>query len=473
MRAARQGSAPEPFALPRPELLLNAFEMNTVGHLAHGLWRHPRDRSRHYQDIDHWQQLAQTLEAHLFDGLFLADVTGVYDVYGGNADAALRHAIQLPVNDPLPLVPAMAAVTRHLGFGVTVNIGHEQPHLFARRMSTLDHLSRGRLGWNIVTGFLDSAARAAGQAAQTSHDERYARADDFMDAAYKLWESSWDDDAVRADAHSGLYTDPARVRRVRHEGPWYRVDGIHLSAPSPQRTPVLYQAGASARGTAFAVKHAECIFLPNHGLAATAALTRRLRGQLAEAGRAPDSARLLTSIEVIVAPTDAEARDKAEDYQRYAQPEAALAQFSAATGIDFSRHAPDEPIRAGRGEGIRSAHDAVTAADDRGAWTVRRLLEGMRLGGRFDPIVGSPSHVADALLRFADEAGVDGFNLVRTVTPECFEDFGRLVVPELQSRGRFKRSYAEGTLREKLFGPGQARLPESHAGAAWRPSRSL
>jgi len=459
--------------LSRPELLLNAFEMNTVGHLAHGLWRHPRDRSRDYHDLAHWQSLARTLEAGLFDGLFLADVAGVYDVYGGNADAALRHAIQLPVDDPLPLVPAMAAVTEHLGFGITVNIAHEQPHLFARRISTLDHLSRGRIGWNIVTGFLDSAARAAGQAAQTGHDERYARADDFMDAVYKLWEASWDDDAVRADAHSGLYTDPSRVRRVHHEGPWYRVDGIHLSAPSPQRTPVLYQAGASDRGAAFSVRHAECIFLPNHGLAATAALTKRLRERLAQAGRPPSSVRFLTSIEVIVADTDAEARDKAADYMHYAQPEAALAQFAAATGIDFSRYGPDEPIRAGRGDGIRSAHDAVAAGDAHGAWTVRRLLEGMRFGGRFEPIVGSPPRVADALLRFADEAGIDGFNLVRTVTPECFKDFARLVVPELQSRGRFKQRYAEGTLREKLFGAGRSRLPASHAGAAWRPSHSV
>lgn len=450
------------------ELILNAFEMNTVGHLAHGLWRHPRDQSPRHGDIHYWQQLARTLEASLFDGLFLADVTGVYDVYGGSADAALRHAIQLPVHDPLPLVPAMAAVTQHLGFGVTVNLSQELPHLFARRLSTLDHLSGGRLGWNIVTGFLDSAARAAGAPAQTSHDDRYARAEDFMEAAYKLWEASWDDDAVRADAASGLYTDPARVRRIRHDGPWYRVDALHLTEPSPQRTPVLYQAGASSRGTVFAARHAECIFLPNQGVQATAALVRSLREQLAQAGRAPDAARILTSIEVIVAPTEGEARDKAEDYALHAQPEAALAQFAAATGIDFSRYGPDEPIRSGRGEGIRSAHDAIASGTDAGAWTVRRLLDGMRLGGRFTPIVGSPSQVADALLEWADDAGVDGFNLVRTVTPECFEDFGRLVVPELQSRGRFKRAYAPGTLREKLFGAGHARLSPAHAGAQWR-----
>lgn len=453
--------------MPRQELLLNAFDMNTVGHLAHGLWRHPRDRARRYTEVGYWQDLARTLEAGLFDGLFLADVTGVYDVYGGSADAALRHAIQLPANDPAVLVPAMAAVTRHLGFGITVNLSHEQPHLFARRMSTLDHLSAGRLGWNIVTGFLDSAARAAGEAAQAGHDQRYERAQDFMDVVYQLWEASWDDDAVVADAARGVYAEPSRVHCIRHEGPFYRLDAIHLSEPSPQRTPVLYQAGASDRGIDFATRHAECIFLPNHGRDATAALVARLRGRIAEAGRAQDDVRILTSLEVVVGPSEAEARDKAAEYARHAQPQAALAQFASATGIDFSRYGPDEPIHAARGNAIRSAHDAITAGAGE-PWTVRRLLAGMALGGRFAPIVGAPTQVADALVAWADATGVDGFNLVRTVTPESFEDFARLVVPELQARGRFKRGYADGTLREKFFGAGRARLPSTHAGAAWR-----
>lgn len=453
--------------LARSELLLNAFDMNTVGHLAHGLWRHPRDRAVDYKDIAYWQDLARTLERGLFDGLFLADTSGVYDVYGGSADTALRHAIQLPSNDPAVLVPAMAAVTEHLGFGITVNLSHETPYLFARRMSTLDHLSRGRLGWNIVTGFLDSSARATGNTVLTGHDARYERADEFMDVVYQLWETSWDDDAVVADALRGVYAEPSRVHSVRHDGPHYQIDAIHLSEPSLQRTPVLYQAGASARGIAFAARHAECLFIPNQGRAATAGLVKTLRERIAEAGRDPAAVRILTSLEVIVGQTETEANDKLADYRRYAEPRAALAQFASATGIDLSRYEGDEPIRPTGGEAIQSAHHAITRGSATGAWTVNRLLGEMTLGGRFTPIVGAPGPVATELIDWADATGVDGFNLVRTVTPEGFADIADLLVPELQARGRFKPAYAPGTLREKLLG-GPARLALPHPGAAWR-----
>ena len=170
---------------------LNAFEMNCVVHQSPGLWRHPRDRSRDYRRLQPWIELAQILERGLFDGLFLADVLGVYDVFGGTADRALAHGTQVPVNDPLLLVPAMAAATEHLGFGVTVTLSYEAPFPFARRMSTLDHLTEGRIGWNIVTGYLDSAAKGLGQRGQRPHDDRYAVAEDYMQVVYKLWEGSW------------------------------------------------------------------------------------------------------------------------------------------------------------------------------------------------------------------------------------------------------------------------------------------
>ena len=147
-------------------ILINAFNMNCVGHINHGLWTHPRDHSADYRTLEYWTDLARTLERGLFDGLFLADIVGTYDVYQGNVDVPLRESIQLPVNDPLLLVPAMAAVTKRLGFGVTVNLSYEAPYLLARRFSTLDHLTNGRVGWNVVTGYLDSAARAMGQPQQ-------------------------------------------------------------------------------------------------------------------------------------------------------------------------------------------------------------------------------------------------------------------------------------------------------------------
>lgn len=264
------------------KILLNAFNMNCVGHINHGLWTHPRDRSAQYTDLDYWTRLAKTLERGKFDGIFLADIVGVYDVFAGGPDAALRESIQVPVNDPLLIVPAMAQATRHLGFGVTANLTYEPPYLFARRMSTLDHLTKGRVGWNIVTGYLDSAARGMGLAQQIGHDDRYARADDYMDVVYKLWEQSWDDDAVIRDAQARVFTQPGKVRRVRHDGPFYSVDAIHLCEPSPQRTPVLYQAGASARGVEFAAKHAECVFVNGQSKATARAAALDIRAAAAD-----------------------------------------------------------------------------------------------------------------------------------------------------------------------------------------------
>lgn len=246
--------------MPRP-IRFNAFDMNCVAHQSPGLWRHPRDRSADYRKLDLWLDLARTLERGLFDGLFLADVLGIYDVYGGGPAAALRQAAQVPVNDPLLLVPAMATATRHLGFGVTANLSYEAPYTLARRFSTLDHLTEGRIGWNVVTGYLDSAARGMGLPRQAAHDDRYDVAEDYMQVVYKLWEGSWADDAVVRDAERGIFTRPERVRAVKHESPFHRIDAIHLSEPSPQRTPVLYQAGSSPAGRAFAGRHAECVFV--------------------------------------------------------------------------------------------------------------------------------------------------------------------------------------------------------------------
>src|SRR5215471_3411578 len=234
------------------EIRLNAFDMNCVVHQSAGLWRHPRDRSDKYASLDYWTVLAKILERGKFDALFIADVLGVYDVYGGNVDAALAEATQVPLNDPVLLIPAMSYATSNLGFGVTCTLSFEPPYPFARRMSTLDHLTEGRIGWNIVTGHLDSAARGTGRDRQAGHDDRYDIADEYMEVVYKLWEGSWEDDAAIRDRARGIFTDPSKVHRVTHEGTNYRLNAIHLAEPSPQRTPVLYQAGTSPRGRQFA-----------------------------------------------------------------------------------------------------------------------------------------------------------------------------------------------------------------------------
>ena len=200
----------------KKKILLNAFNMNCIGHINHGLWTHPRDNSTQYKSVEYWTELAQLLERGLFDGLFIADIVGVYDVYQGSVDVPLKESIQLPVNDPLLLVSAMAAVTRNLGFGLTANLTYEPPYLFARRMSTLDHLSRGRVGWNIVTGYLDSAAKAMGLSEQVEHDRRYDQADEYLQVLYKLWEGSWENGAVLNDREQRIYAQPDKVHKVEH-----------------------------------------------------------------------------------------------------------------------------------------------------------------------------------------------------------------------------------------------------------------
>jgi len=450
--------------MPR-ELRLNAFDMNCVGHIQQGLWTHPRDQSQRFNELQYWTGYAKKLEAGLFDGLFLADVVGVYDVYGGNADAAIRGAVQVPVNDPLMIVPAMAAVTKHLGFGVTCNLTYEQPFLFARRMSTLDHLTGGRIGWNIVTGYLDSAARAIGIDHQVAHDDRYDLADEYMSLVYKLWEGSWDDGAVLADRTHGLYADPAKVRAIHHEGAQYKINAMHLCTPSPQRTPVLYQAGSSTRGRQFAATHAECVFVNGQKKEGVKEIVDDIRARAVQLGRDADDVTVFMGATLIIGRTDAEARDRFEDYRRYVSSEAALAHAAASMGIDFARYDIDEPIETGKSQAIVSNVEAMTRTAGP-QWTRRKLLEQMVLGSRQTPWVGSADSIAGQMIAWSEETGIGGFNLSRTVVPECFDDVVDLLVPILQERGAYKTAYRDGTYREKLFG--HAKLPQSHTAAQYR-----
>jgi FMN-dependent oxidoreductase (nitrilotriacetate monooxygenase family) len=443
------------------EIRFNAFDMACVGHIQQGMWTHQRDRSAEYLSLDYWMGLARLLEEGLFDGLFLADVLGIYDVHGGNGDAAIRNAVQVPLLDPMLIVPAMAAVTRNLGFGVTCNLAWESPALMARRFSTLDHLTKGRIGWNIVTGYLDSAARAMGLDRQMAHDDRYDLADEYMEILYRLWEESWAADAVKRDRARGVYADPARVKRITHQGRQYRLDAPHLVEPSPQRTPVLYQAGASDRGRGFAAQHAECVFLNGGPKPHVAKLVADLRARAA-----PRPIRVFVGATLIIGRTRAEAEAKLADYRQHASIEGALAHASASLGIDLARFAPDEELpEAGQSQAIRSNVEALRAAAPRA--TKRALMDRMVLGSRQPPIVGSVQEVAEELIAWMDQADVDGFNLSRTVTPECLEDVVRLLVPALQERGRYKRGYAAGTYREKLFGAGPL-LAAPHPAAGFR-----
>src|SRR6266699_3070705 len=425
----------------KKQIRLNAFAMNCVAHQSPGLWTHPRDRTAEYNRLPYWIDLARTLERGRFDGLFLADVLGVYDVFGGSPDAALRNATQTPANDPLLLIPAMATVTEDLGFGVTSNLSYEPPYTFARRMSTLDHLTEGRIGWNVVTGYLDSAARGAGKQKQTAHDDRYDVADEYMEVVYKLWEGSWEDDAALRDRARGISADPSKVHRVQHGGNNYRVDAIHLSEPSPQRTPVLYQAGTSPRGRQFAAQHAECVFMSGPSAKIIAPRVAAIRAQAAA---------------------------KYADYVSHVSPEGALALMSGWTGVDFSTYDLDQQVRHVQNDAGRSAMDNVTRADPDRIWTVREVAQHVGIGGIGPVLIGTPEKVADDIEAWFEQTDVDGLNVPFAISPGDFEDITDMLVPELVRRGRYKDGYRKGTLREKLFGTGRARLAAPHPAVQYR-----
>jgi len=437
----------------------NAFQMNTPSHQSPGLWTHPRDNGHHYTDAEHWVELARLLEVGLFDAVFLADVLGVYDVFEGSVDAALRHGVQVPLNDPLALVPLMAQVTTHLGFGVTCALTYEHPYTFARRISTLDHLTRGRIGWNIVTGYLDSAARNLGLERQLGHDERYDLADEYLDVVYKLWEKSWDDDAVVTDKARGIYVDPTRVHPINHQGKYYQVPGIHLCEPSPQRTPLLYQAGASKRGTAFAARHAECTFISGPSKKVVKGNVDAMRAAVNANGGDPAQLMVYSQALIITAATEAAAHAKYAEYAQHIDIEAALALLSGWTGVDFSRFPLDAGIEYIDSEAGRSALASFTSADPDRVWTVREAAQFIGLGGRGPVLIGDPVQIADQLESWMEDTDIDGFNLAFAVAHESMRDVVELIVPELQRRGRYRTAYSDGTLRDKLFGNG----PHLHA----------
>jgi FMN-dependent oxidoreductase (nitrilotriacetate monooxygenase family) len=447
------------------QIHLNAFDMCSPGHIQQGLWAHPHDQSHRVNDLKYWTDYAHKLEAGLFDGIFFADVLGVYDVYGGSPDAAVRGGVQIPANDPTIVIPAMAAVTKNLGFGVTCNLTYEQPFLFARRMSTLDHMTGGRIGWNIVTGYLDSAARAIGLQGQTAHDDRYDLAGEYMSLVYKLWEGSWDDDAVKVDRAHGVFADPSKVRVIHHEGPRYKVDAMHLCSPSPQRTPVLYQAGSSTRGREFAATHAECVFVNGQKKDDVRGIVSDIKARGEAKGRSADDIKVFLGATLILGKTDAEAQEKLAEYRRYVSSEAALVHAAASLGIDFAKYELDEPIETGKSQAIVSNVEIMNKAAGP-KWTRRKLLEQMVLGSRQTPWVGSAESIANTLIAWSEETGVAGFNLSRTVMPDSIDDVIGLLVPLLQERGVYKTAYKNGTYREKLFG--RARLPSTHIAAQYR-----
>ncbi|GAA3725257.1 FMN-dependent oxidoreductase (nitrilotriacetate monooxygenase family) [Spinactinospora alkalitolerans] len=457
--------------MSQQRMRLFAFDFHGPAHLSAGLWRHQDDQGARYTDVRYWTEYAKLLEEGRFDGLFLADNVGYHDIYEQSADEALRDAAQIPANDPTMVVSAMAAATTNLGFGITASTSYEHPYALARRFATLDHLTSGRIGWNLVTSYADSAARNLGTGRQVPHDERYDMAAEYLDVCYKLWEYSWDEDAVRRDRGAGMYVDPSRVHAIDHRGTYFNVPGFFLCEPSPQRTPVIFQAGGSSKGRALAAASAEAVFANATSMGALKRQVDDLRAQAAAAGRDPESVRVLQMVTVICAPTDEQARQRYEEYRRLVSYAGAMARYSGWTGLDMAQFDPDVPLRHVKTNAGQTMIDIFSKADPDRDWTPRDIAEYIGVGGSGPTLVGSPATVAAQLQEWMEQTGIDGFNIGHALKHKDIADFVELVVPELQRRGLVWSDYDGSTLREKLYGPGTTRLRDDHPGAGHRTKR--
>jgi FMN-dependent oxidoreductase (nitrilotriacetate monooxygenase family) len=401
------------------------------------------------------------LEAGGFDSFFFADVHGVYDVYQGSVEPGIRQAVQFPGNDPTLLFAAMAAATRHIGFISTYSTSYYPPFHTAKLFSSLDHFTGGRVGWNIVTSYLTSAHRN-GMGHAVPHDERYERAEEYMEVLYKLWEASWEEGAVIRDGARDMHTDPARVHAIDHKGRYFEVAGPHMCEPSPQRTPVLVQAGQSGRGIRFGAGHAEAILVIYPTVEMARPRVARIREAAAAEGRTPAHVKVWAGVAAIVAESEAAARAKEERLRSYASVEATFALFGGWTGVDLAQIGPDEPLGRFESEGIKGAARWFSAIAPGRSVTLAEAGEHLKLVSMTPVITGTPIRVADEIERWADEADVDGINLIPISQPGSFSDFVELVVPELQRRGRVRENYEGNTLRELVFGRGMPRLPDDH-----------
>ncbi|MGY3581754.1 FMN-dependent oxidoreductase (nitrilotriacetate monooxygenase family) [Bradyrhizobium sp. USDA 4341] len=445
-------------------LHFNAFVMNTVSHIQHGLWRHPDARQADFEDVSLWIDLAKTLEDGLFDAIFFADVVGVYGPVGGDYTVNAREGLQIPTNDPSVLLSALAVNTEHLGLAFTSSVLQAHPFEFARRVSTLDHISKGRVAWNIVTSTQESAARNFGLDRLTAHDERYEWAEEYLEVVFKLWEGSWDDGALLKDRKRGIFSDASLIHRINHVGKRYRVEGPHLPSPSPQRTPLLFQAGSSPAGRAFAARNAEAQFISTPNTRTAAELIAETRDLAERAGRRRDDIKFFQGFAFVIGGTEEEAKRKEAELDSYLSIDGFLAHSNLGVSQHDGRPYPPETLLKDiETNGGRSHIEWLRKREPSREPTVGDL--GRLVAQRHPRLVGTPEQIADALTEW-QRAGIDGVNLINWTIPGSYLEFNAHLLPELQRRGLAKREYAAGTLRRKLFG--YDRLDERHPSARWR-----
>ncbi|KAL5594727.1 hypothetical protein BROUX41_001641 [Berkeleyomyces rouxiae] len=446
-------------SVPAPQkrhILLNAIDMMTPSHVSFGQWRRADDLgSTKRRSLDYWTSLAQTLERGNINALILDDVFGQNNTHIANPEPAMRTGCQFPLGDPTIPVTAMAAVTTKLGFIITSNPTHEAPVILARRFSTLDHLTKGRFGWNISTCGSVAASQSLGLPVVESGQEHEV-ADECLEVLYKLWEESWTDDALNEDVENEIYSDPTRISCVDHTSKHFHINTPHSLDPSPQRTPFLMHTGATAID--FAAKHAEAVTFSALSPQTLAPRVLALRHAAARHGRDPSSIKVMAMLTPLIGHSDAEAQAKFARAMDFASIEAGLVFYSSVTGVDLAQLTSKDRADSSNTQGVDGHHRPSR-------WTSRDLGKLMAIGGNGGVVVGSAGRVVDIMEEWMQIADVDGFNIGAVVTPGSFEDLVDLLVPELQARGLYPKQTTHGTLRESVYGLGQKRLRPDHYGS--------
>lgn len=411
-----------------------------VGH-HEAAWRHPRTDARRILEVSHFQELARIAERGKLDSVFFADGLAVGPRIAHNTQA---------VFEPITLLSAMAVVTERIGLIATASTGYNEPYTLARKFASLDHISRGRAGWNIVTsGGVDEAANY-GFDAIPDHAGRYVRAAEFVDVATALWDS-WEDDAVVLDAETGLFADPNKVHTIDHDGARFKVRGP-LNTPRPvQGRPLLVQAGSSESGKDFAARYAEAIFTAQRSIADGQGFYRDVKARAVKFGRNPDEVKVLPGIVPYIAATEEAARNLEQEFTELISPEYSLRQLSQMLGIDLTTHALDAPLPPlppiEQIQGNKSRYQLVKDLAAGESLTVRQLIAKLGGGRGHRTIAGTPEQIADDLQAWFAAGAADGFNVMPPYLPGGLEDFVDQVVPILRDRGLFRTEYTAATLR--------------------------
>ncbi|MBD2519497.1 LLM class flavin-dependent oxidoreductase [Nostoc sp. FACHB-973] len=429
------------------KLRLGAFIQATGHHIA--AWRHPDSQADAGLNFEHYKEITQTAERGLFDAVFLADSPSLQD---NNEPEVQQRNGKLAKFEPVTLFSALAPLTKHVGFIATASTTYEEPYTLARKFASLDYLSNGRAGWNVVTTGNENAAGNFGRDQHLEHSQRYERAEEFVEVVKGLWDS-WEDDAFIRDRESGIYFDPNKVHTLNHKGKHFSVKGpLNVGRP-PQGYPVIVQAGASEVGRELAAQTAEVIFTANQTLEDAQEFYADVKGRLAKYGRQPDDLKIMPGVFPVIGRTEEEAQEKYEFLQSLIHPSVAWGLLKTRyKGIDLSGYSLDDlaPPLPSDTNGGKSRLKLLTDLVNRGNLTLRQLYLSVATARGHRTIIGSPESIADQLEEWFNNDAADGFNIMPPILPTGLDDFVNLVIPVLQKRRLFRTEYEGSTLRENL-----------------------